>query len=338
MASGDLVKRNVQTNSNATLGASSTTAESVGLSGVLSSIITGRVFKTAPKAKNATSDAQPEKQPQDKNSDPQSPVSPTPQPLQHPPPAPFKRACRAPLSKKFAHPCTCNQSSHHKSFQRETNLNNSSSLPAAAYTAPLHLYDPASKKCLPTSRVRDMLLKECRTNVANPYPLPHQLYHGAPCVYDDLVCDARRFRCVCKPSLHLYYESNLSAFGCVPIGPSHSLDNRTNCRNGYIFNSHSKECQKIFDVNDLPPTYTAGVSATQFSFVTIVLIWILLLILIVTAKLRKLRTTNLYRNSPTSERRFHRGSETFRHQGHNSASAWLHPFIAAVNGHHHLKF
>jgi hypothetical protein len=99
----------------------------------------------------------------------------------------------------------------------------------------------------------------------------------------------------------------------------------------------SKECQKIFDVNELPPTFTTGVSATQFSFVTIVLIWILLLILIVTAKLRKLRSSNLYRNSPiTSERRAHRHGAP-RHPNQSSASAWLHPFIAAVNGHHHLN-
>lgn len=256
------------------------------------------------------------------------------QPQQAPPQPLPKRACRAPLSKRFGHPCTCSQSSiHHKSHH--SNNNSTGSLPPAAYTIPLHLYDPVSKKCLPTSRNRDMLLKECRSNVASPYPLPHKLYHEQPCVYDDLVCDSRRSRCVCRQSLHLYYESNQTTFGCVPIGPSNSPDGRINCRSGYIYNVISKECQKIFDVNELPPSYTTGVSATQFSFVTIVLIWILLLILIVTAKLRKLRTSNLHRNSPMSERRLNHGS-SYRHQNPN-ASTWLHPFIARVNGHHHLN-
>lgn len=244
-----------------------------------------------------------------------------------------KRACRAPLSRKFAHPCTCSQSnSYHKSHSN--NSNSTGYLPPAAYTTPLHLWDPVTKKCLPTSRSRDMLLKECRPNVASPYPLPHQLYHGAPCVYDELVCDARRNRCICKPSLHLYYESNFTSFGCVPIGPTIG-PNGAICRSGYIYNVISRECQKIFDVNELPPTYTTGVSATQFSFVTIVLIWILLLILIVTAKLRKFRTSNLYRNSPNSERRLHHGNSYRQHN--RGASAWLNPFIAAVNGHHHLN-
>lgn len=249
-----------------------------------------------------------------------------------------KRACRAPQSRRFAHPCSCSQSNgNHKSHP--STVNATGNLPAVAYTIPLHLYDTASKKCLPTSRSRDMLLKECRSNVASPYPLPHQLYHGAPCVYDDLVCDSRRNRCICKPSLHLFYESNHSAFGCVPLvgQPTVSSDGRTICRSGHVYNVISRECQKIFDVNELPPTQTIGVSATQFSFVTIVLIWILLLILIVTAKLRKLRTSNLYRNSPSTDRRPHRTGVSYRPQAHGNASAWLHPFIAAVNGHHHLN-
>lgn len=303
---------------------------------LLPKFVMGRPFSKAnSQVSNATSDLQYDKRLSDKSNELQQS---TPQPLQQPQ-APPKRACRAPLSKKFGHPCTCSQSNHHKSIHINPNLNNNTGvLPPAAYTVPLHLYDHASKKCLPTSRVRDMLLKECRSNVATPYPLP-QLYHGAPCVYDDLVCDARRNRCVCKLPLHLYYESNSSsAFGCVPtIGLSQSPDGKTVCRSGYIYNINSKECQKIFDVNDLPPSYATGVSATQFSFVTIVLIWILLLILIVTAKLRKLRTTNLYGNSPSSERRLHRSNGSYRHQSHSSASAWLHPFIAAVNGHNHTN-
>lgn len=265
-----------------------------------------------------------------------------------------KRSCRAPLSRKFAHPCSCGGSNNqHKFFptatftfnsnsninnnhHSSTNLNSSgSSLPSAALS-PLHLYDPISKKCLPTSRNRDMLLKDCHYHSISSTAFVNKLHHGnsGPCVYDDLVCDARRFRCVCKPNLHLYYESNSSTFGCVPIGATSSPDGRINCRSGHFYNVISKECQKIFDVNELPPNYTTGVSATQFSFVTIVLIWILLLILIVTAKLRKLRTSNLYRNSPSSERRLHHGN-TYRHP--RDTSAWLHPFIAAVNGHHHLN-
>jgi len=242
-----------------------------------------------------------------------------------------KRACRAPLSRKFAHPCTCGQPNGFHKYHSATNNVSSGSLPPAAYTSPLHLYDPVSKKCLPTSRNRDMLLKDCHSHATHQFK-PH---YGAPCIYDDLICDARRFRCTCKPPLHLYYEANQSSFGCVPISLSGSPDGRINCRQGQIYNVISRECQKIFDINELPQNYTTGVSATQFSFVTIVLIWILLLILIVTAKLRKLRTSNIYRNSPSTDRRLHHGS-SFRHQN-QSSSAWLHPFIAAVNGHHHLN-
>ena len=186
---------------------------------------------------------------------------------------------------------------------------------------------------MPTSRSRDMLLKDCHSHVINTFPVKH----SSPCFYDDLVCDSRRFRCVCKQPLHLYYESNQTAFGCVPQGPFGSPDGLVNCRPGQVYNVISRECQKVFDVNELPPNYTTGVSATQFSFVTIVLIWILLLILITTAKLRKLRTSsNLYRGSPTAERRLHQSGSSYRHQNPNT-SAWLHPFIAAVNGHHHLN-
>ena len=251
------------------------------------------------------------------------------QPTTQPISTTIKRSCRAPISRKFAHPCICSQ--HSKSSYTIVNA----TLPPAAYTVPLHLYDPASKKCLPTSRARDMLLKECRNNVASPYPLPHQLHHSSSCVYDDLICDGRRNRCVCKQSLHLYYESNFTSFGCVPVGSGISPDGRVMCRPGNIYNVISKECQKIFDVSELPPTYTTGVSPTQFSIVTIVLIWVLLLILIVTAKLRRLRASNLYRNSSSSDRRLNR-SNSYRNQS-QGASAWLHPFIAAVNGHHHLN-
>lgn len=255
--------------------------------------------------------------------DPSQPEQSPPQPLLS------RRACRAPISRKFGHPCICGQPAYHK-FTYSSNVITNSSLPPIAYTGPLSLYDPTTKKCLPTSRMRDMLLKEC-------YPVntfPTRTTHHISCVYDDLVCDSRRFRCVCKPPLHLYYESNMTTFGCVPIGASNGPDGRS-CRPGYIYNVISKDCQKIFDVSELPPNYATGVSATQFSFVTIVLIWILLLILIVTAKLRKLRTSNLYRNSPSTERTSNHGT-SYRRQS-QSSSTWLHPFIAAVNGHHHLN-
>lgn len=174
-----------------------------------------------------------------------------------------------------------------------------------------------------------MLLKDCHAHTASSFSIkPH---HGLNCGYDDLICDARRFKCICKPPLHLYYDStngSYPSFGCVPLGLTSSPDGKLNCKSGQFYNVITKECQKVFDINDLPPNYASGVSATQFSFVTIVLIWILLLILIVTAKLRKLRTTNMYRNSPNPERRYQTGSH--RHTG---ASAWMNPFIAAVNGH-----
>lgn len=240
---------------------------------------------------------------------------------------PNKRPCRPPLSKKFAHPCSCSQSGSYHRFSSSTNHS------LASYSSPLHLYDPAHRKCIPTSRARDMLLRDCRPTVIEPH-YPIKSLSSEPCYYDDLVCDARRFKCVCKPPLHLFYETN-STFGCVPVGPTSSPDGRINCKPGHVYSVITKECQRIFDVNELPPNYTTGVSATQFSFVTIVLIWILLLVLIVTAKLRKLRTSNLYRNSPTSERRLHMGSSN-RNTSHNS-STWLHPFIAAVHGHQHLN-
>lgn len=267
-----------------------------------------------------------EKKSQKEQSDPSTPspvVLATTQPL-----ATSKRPCRPPLSKKFAHPCSCSQSSSYYKFSSPSN-----STGQPTYSSPLHLYDPAHKKCLPTSRNRDMLLRDCRPSVIEPH-YPIKSLHSDPCVYDDLVCDARRFKCVCKPPLHLFYETN-STFGCVPVGPTSSPDGRVSCRSGHVYSVITKECQRIFDVNELPPSYTTGVSATQFSFVTIVLIWILLLVLIVTAKLRKLRTSNLYRGSPASERRLHYGNGT-RNSGQNS-SAWLHPFIAAVHGHHHLS-
>lgn len=241
-----------------------------------------------------------------------------------------KRACKAPTSRKFAHPCSCSQSNNnHKSH---SNFNSSSTMPPAAYNQ-LHLYDPARKKCLPTSRSRDMLLKECRSNMGAPYQVSNKLYHGAPCVYDDLVCDARRNRCVCKPTLHLYYEHsvNNTAFGCVPIVSTISQSGRASCKSGYIYNVISTECQKIFDVNELPPNQTTGVSATHFSFVTIVLIWMLLFTLIATTKLRKCRYPNLHGNSPTTSRRMHRGGP-YRPQSQDGTYTWLYPFIAAANG------
>lgn len=269
---------------------------------------------------------------QKSSNSPQTPTQNTPS-LQLPPRVKL-RSCRAPATRKFGQPCSCGQSyNHYKIF---TSSNSTGFMPPAAYS-PMHLYDPHTKKCLPTTREHDMLLKECHSmGVSAFYPKPDpKPQYNSPCVYDDLVCDTHRYRCACKPPLHLFYGSNTSTFGCVPIGPTSSPDGRVNCRAGYVYNVISNECQKIFDINELPPNYTTGVSATQFSFVTIVLIWILLLILIVTAKLRKLRTSSLYRNSPSNERRLHHGNG-YRNQNQNT-SAWLHPFIAAVNGHHHLN-
>lgn len=255
-----------------------------------------------------------------------------------------KRPCKAPSSKKFGHPCICgtNHANHQglNSMNNNNNNNNGSlqgSLPQAAYTNPLQLYDQVSRKCLPTSRSRDMLLKECHVpnnnNVFQHYQNSKQQHHS--CVYDDLICDPRKFRCVCKPSYHLYYaNSNSTSFGCVPLISSQSSpDGRINCKPNYVYNVISRECQKVFDVNELQ-NGPRNVSATQLSFVTIVLIWILLLILIVTAKLRKLRTSNLYRNSPNSERRT---SSSYRHHNNSNRTTWLHPFLAAVNSHHHLN-
>lgn len=245
------------------------------------------------------------------------------------PPRP-KRSCKVPLSRKFGHPCSCGGQSNLYGYKPFSNINNNPANETSGPTSPIYLYDPLNKTCLPTTR--NMLLRDCHTHI-----MGNSIKLKQPCVYDDLVCDPRRYRCICKPPLHLYYDSNQTAFGCVPLGPSVSPDGFKNCRSGCFYNVITKECQKIFDVNELPPNYATGVSATQFSFVTIVLIWILLLILVVTAKLRKLRTSNVYRNSPMSQRRSHGAHGTpYRHQ-QQTTSAWLHPFIAAVNGHHHLN-
>lgn len=196
-----------------------------------------------------------------------------------------------------------------------------------------------------------MLLKDCHSHAVNTHPSKPQ-QQNLSCYYDDLTCDPRRFRCVCKPPLQLYYESNQTAFGCVPMGPTSSPDGRINCRPGQVYNVISRDCQKIFDVSELPPTNIASVSAIQFLFVTFTLIWFLLLILLVTSKLKKLKTLNIYRGggggnsggsgSPATERRrlegSRRGHSRHYHQGHHQGtSAWLHPFIAAVNGHHRLN-
>lgn len=293
---------------------------------------------------------------------PQQPSAPTPPPPPPPPPQPLpKLSCRVPLSRRFAHPCTCNQSFSYQKGSSIFNTNNLSNnnnnnstsnsrlrIPQG-YSSPLHLYDPATKKCLPTSKSSsDMLLRDCHSHGINSFAV--KSHHGFPCGHEDLICDARKSRCICKPPLHLYYEitqlangHNQTTFGCVPIGPTGSPDGRINCRQGQVYNMMSRECQKIFDVNELP-NHPSGVSATQFSFVTIVLIWILLLVLIVTAKLRKLRSSTMYsRNSPAGERRTHHRHHSGAGNGgsslhHNrNPATWLHPFIAAVNGHHHMN-
>lgn len=243
---------------------------------------------------------------------------------------PTKRSCNAPPSRRFAHPCSCN---HHQRSLNAANTNATVNyLPPSA--SPVYLYDPISKKCLPTTRNRDMLLKDCHSHSVNTHPSKPQ--QNLSCYYDDLTCDPRRFRCICKPPLQLYYESNQTSFGCVPMVPSASPDGRIKCRQDQVYNVISKECQKIFDVSELPPTNIASVSAIQFLFVTFTLIWFLLLILLVTTKLKKLRTLNIYRGSPATERRRLDRRGTSRNPG-QTTSAWLHPFIAAVNGHHHLN-
>lgn len=236
-----------------------------------------------------------------------------------------KRQCRHPVAKRFAHPCNCAVSSH----LRLTLGNANGTLPSPPYT----LFDTATRKCLPVAKGREMLLKECLiprgTNITD------LINDNAWCLSDDLICDQRRFRCSCKPPLHLYYEANHTSFGCVPIGPNRSPDGSLNCRSGQIYNVISKECQKIFDINELPPAYSSNVSATHFSYVTTVLIWILLLILIVTAKLRKLKASTVYHNGSPLERRSNVNGS--RQRNNQNGSAWLHPFIAAVNGHYHMN-
>lgn len=209
--------------------------------------------------------------------------------------------------------------------------------PMSTHMNPIHLYDSLTKKCLPTSR--HMLLRECYmpkrpthimiTATGQAANTVSSKQAAPTCMSEDLVCDTRRLRCTCRPSHHLFYSdiNNRTSFGCVPIGLTGSPDGHVQCRPGFFYNVINSECQRIFDVTDLPPNYTTGVSATQFSFVTIVLIWILLLILVVTAKLRKLRGSSLCRRSSSMERRLH-------HHGHSqNSSPWLQPFMAAVNGH-----
>lgn len=268
-------------------------------------------------------------------STPQTPIS-TTQPVQTT--SWPKRTCGLPsLPLRFGKQCHCGHPERNGLFKsKDTSLR---VLPPVAYSTPLHLYDPISRDCLPTSRDRDMLLKECH------FKHSHNLNSSAhnhssngtsskgSCYYDDLICDPRKKRCVCKPTLHLFYENNLSSFGCVPIGPRSSPDGKILCKSGSIYNVITKDCHKIFDVNDLQ----SGVSATEFSFVTIIFIWILLLILIVFAKLRKLRASNLYRNTPQSERRLHHGAGVSNGTGSSYRAnrlVWLYPFPASRHHQH----
>lgn len=197
--------------------------------------------------------------------------------------------CRPPPSKKFGHPCNC--------------------FPAPPVQYPAFLWDPSTNKCLTASYTKPRLLKECSRN--------------NPCGHPDLICDQRKQRCNCRSSLHLYYESNRT-LGCVPL----DLVGRE-CKRGQFWNSKTNACQRAFDINELQSSFQPVLSATQFSFVSIVLLWILLLILILTAKLRKLKSIHTVRRQSMS------GHRRIRHDA-TTASQWLHPFITAVNGHHHL--
>lgn len=271
------------------------------------------------------------------------------------------KKCKPPISRKFGHPCNCGSNQSYLKQQQQIfqlnsqNGNATDILPSLAYGAPMYLYDSSVKKCIPTSRSRDMLLRDCHPNgllMANFHmrsqpPLPH----SGPCYYSDLVCDPRRYRCVCRqPNLHLYYSSDSkpTTFGCIPL--NHSQNVASNCRQDQFFSMITKNCQKVFDPMELALSPTANTTATQVSFASIVLIWIFLLIVILVAKLRKLKRNALYSSStasPQFERRSHnhyhyhpssnaRLSSLHRHRSRGT-SAWLHPFMAAVNGHHHLS-
>lgn len=256
----------------------------------------------------------------------------------HPMPAPTKRPCR-PTSRKFAHPCNCGSQSHFSSpfdHQRHdsTSINSSeSTLPHIAST-PMYLYDTYTKKCLPTSRNRDMLLKGCHPAAFQLSNFPNRPQYPASgsCFYSDLVCDPRHMRCVCKqPSLHLYYtsEHNYTSFGCVPLPINQTFTIR--CNPGQVYNSALRDCQKIFDVSELSISHHHGPPGTQLSFITIVFVWVLLLILIFIAKLRKLRNSSIY-----TDRRGHLRSNTPVSRHRRAQPSWLHPFMAAVNGHPYL--
>lgn len=277
------------------------------------------------------------------------------------------KKCKPPNSKKFGHPCNCGSSYAHSYLKQQQqlfqqsaqNANGSDLLPPIAYGSPMYLYDPTVKRCLPTSRSRDMLLKDCHPTglqmanfqIRSQPPLP-QTTIASPCYYSDLTCDQRKYRCVCKqPNLHLFYSSdtNPTSFGCVPLNITTS--NANQCRQGQFYNVITKECQKVFDSSELPSSMAANThTATQMSFATIVLIWILLLIVILVAKLRKLKRHALYGSNATNstfERRRHNQyhyqpsaalgqGDVSRHRG-RATTAWLHPFMAAVNGHHYLS-
>lgn len=256
--------------------------------------------------------------------------------------------CKAPVNKKFAHPCGCGRQStnsgSHQQYASTIQANmTDADLPMIA-SKPMYLFDPVTSKCYPTSRDRDMLLKQCDPQPqpqigAFPTRSPHlQTPTTGSCYYSDLVCDPRRFRCVCKqPSLHLYYNNdfNYTSFGCVPM-PTNQSGN-FQCKPGQIYNMASKECQKIFDVSELPPIHSMRPPGSQFSFITIVFVWVLLLILILSAKLRKLRGTNIYTDRRSHHHyHYHRSSSPNSRQLARSHGSWFHPFMTAINGHPYI--
>lgn len=322
-----------------------------------------------------------------------------------PPPPQPRRNCRAPTSRKFAHPCLCSGQTpssfiyHHTRQPRISSgsTNNNTDLPAIANSNPFYLYESNLKKCFPTSRQRDMLLRECHIapslnqaastlttvpqvtnsdnvvtsnfNLSTYARSPNGKHQAQPgnCYYSDLSCDSRHHRCVCKPNYLLLFDHSSSSFGCVPIenALTGSPDKTVNCKPGSVYNVISKDCQRLFDVSELPPSHAVGPYVNQFSFLTIVLIWILLLLIILIAKLKRIRAKNLFRATQSSTmsgdrrsdyshshgHRHHHHPSSISHHGsrhshgyvrggqnqHSIPSSWFHPFIAAVNGHHNLN-
>lgn len=255
------------------------------------------------------------------------------------------RTCRPPNSKKFAHPCPCWQQNNPYHISNQQHLLVDSSQNVSEPTLPpmassIHLYDPPTRRCLPTSRIRDMLLKDCQPPPLQPSNIQTKVSYSQNitgfCYFSDLVCDPRCFRCVCKPSFQLFYagDRNNTSFGCVPIATANQ-SGIAPCKPGQFYNTYTRECQKIFDPCELPSGHSYGQSGTQFSFISIVLVWVLLLILIFVAKLRKLRGANIYATR-RGQHRYHRSASSPNRNRNRIEGSWFHPFMTAINGHPYL--